>query len=272
VAALQKIAIHGAPRSGTTWLGEILNSNEHVIYKYQPLFSYAFKSFLDEHASAEKINNFFQAIASKDDAFLDQVEQRQRGDLPVFGKREPSHIVYKEVRYHHILANLLQQDPEVKLIALIRNPLAVMASWLAAPREFRKDLGWCVETEWRDAPSKNNGLPEEFFGFAKWQESARIFHELALKHPERVLLVNYANLLGDTWQQAEIICKFTGLDFTQQMQQFLQSSMDQVSEDVYSVYRDKSEDDGWKSTLDDSIVAGVRYELAGNDLAQYLDN
>lgn len=271
LANLQRIAIHGAPRSGTTWLGEILNSNEHVIYKYQPLFSYAFKSFLDEKSDGQRIDAFFAAIAKAPDDFLDQTKQRQRGDLPVFSKAEPTHIIYKEVRYHHILANLLQQDDSLRLIALIRNPLAVMASWLAAPREFRRDLGWVVADEWREAPSKNANRPEEFFGFEKWKESARLFHALAAQYPQRVLMLPYSALLADPVTEAQRLCTFACLDFTEQMQQFLQASRGETKTDTYSVYRERRCDDGWKTQLDDSIVTAIRADLCGSDLACYLD-
>ena len=39
------ISIHGVPRSGTSWLGQILDSSPKVRYKFQPLFSYAFKKY-----------------------------------------------------------------------------------------------------------------------------------------------------------------------------------------------------------------------------------
>ena len=267
---LQRIAIHGAPRSGTTWLGEILNSNEHVVYKYQPLFSYAFKSFLDEQSSAQDIGRFFAGIATTADDFLDQSAQRLRGDLPTFHKTDLTHIVYKEVRYHHILPNLLARS-DAKLVALVRNPLAVMASWLAAPREFRRDLGWVFEDEWRTAPAKNAGRLEEFYGFDKWMESTRLFHALAAQYPQRVQVLAYSELLADPVAVTRRLCDFAGLIFTAQMQQFLQSSRSETKADTYAVYRSKRRDDGWKTTLDDSIVAAIRSDLRGSDLACYLD-
>lgn len=268
---LQKIAIHGVPRSGTTWLGEILNSNEQVIYKYQPLFSYAFKSYLDEQSDAKRIAQFFAAIAQTPDTFMDQTEQRARGDLPVFLKSTPTHIVYKEVRYHHILANLLQQDPEVKLIALIRNPLAVMASWLAAPREFRRDLGWVVDEEWRNAPSKNENKPEGFYGFEKWKEAAYLFQALAKQYPQRVTVLSYNALLTRPEEETQRLCDFVGLPFTAQMRQFLQSSRAETKDDTYSVFRVRQQDDGWKTKLDNNIANAIRADLAGSALAGYLE-
>ncbi|MBK8676252.1 MAG: sulfotransferase domain-containing protein [Cellvibrionales bacterium] len=268
---LQKIAIHGVPRSGTTWLGEILNSNEQVIYKYQPLFSYAFKSYLDDKADAARIAQFFAAIANTEDAFLDQSEQRARGDLPVFKKSTPTHIVYKEVRYHHILANLLAQDTSVRLIALVRNPLAVMASWLAAPREFRQDLGWVFADEWRHAPSKNENKPEDFYGFEKWKEAAHLFHVLAAQYPQRVKLLSYSALLAHPEEETRRLCEFANLNFSAQMQTFLQSSRAETKADAYAVFRQRQQDDGWRAVLDKNIVNVIRADLQGSDLACYLD-
>ena len=53
--SLVKVAIHGVPRSGTTWLGSIFDSSPNVIYRNQPLFSYAFKSYLSEHSLVQHL-------------------------------------------------------------------------------------------------------------------------------------------------------------------------------------------------------------------------
>src|SRR5690606_40273459 len=105
---MQKIAIHSVPRSGSTWLGNIFNSHPNVIFKYQPLFSYAFKEYLTEDSDAERINTFFQEIANADDIFMDQEEAIANGIVPNFKRKEnPTHICYKKVRYHNILPNMV---------------------------------------------------------------------------------------------------------------------------------------------------------------------
>jgi len=57
---MKKIALHSVPRSGSSWIGQILNSSPKVNYKFQPLFSYAFKGYLDENSSRERIDEFFE--------------------------------------------------------------------------------------------------------------------------------------------------------------------------------------------------------------------
>ena len=89
---LNKVALHGVPRSGTSWLGSILDSSKNVIYRHQPLFSYAFKSFLDENATKEKIETFFLAIAKSEDDFLLQKEAKQKQLIPSFAKKTPMEV------------------------------------------------------------------------------------------------------------------------------------------------------------------------------------
>ena len=101
---MKRVAIHAVPRSGSSWLGQILNSSEKVCYRFQPLFSYAFKDFLNEHSTKKEILTFFDKITRSNDNFLLQTDKINSGEYPIFRKEENfAHVVYKEVRYHHIL-------------------------------------------------------------------------------------------------------------------------------------------------------------------------
>ena len=55
---MNTIAIFGAPRSGTTWLGQLFNSSPNTLYRYQPLFSYEFKDYLSESNTKQNIKQF----------------------------------------------------------------------------------------------------------------------------------------------------------------------------------------------------------------------
>jgi hypothetical protein len=270
-ATTTRIAIHGVPRSGTSWVGEIFNSSPHTIYKYQPLFSYALKGFLTPRSSPEEVERFFHLLAITADDFMDQVERRASGALPHFAKKDPTHLVYKEVRYHHVLANLLHCDRELRLVAVIRNPLAVLASWLAAPREFRRDLGWVEREEWRCAPRKNQGRPEEFYGYEKWKEAAIIFTNLAEQHPDRVRVVTYEHLLSRTVPTVRALLDFCGLPGSPQTASFLERSRTNQHPDPYSVFRTTARDDKWTSVLDPEIVESVVADLRGGALDCFLD-
>ena len=258
---MKKIGIHSVPRSGSSWLGQIFNSSPEVIYKYQPLFSYAFKNYLDEKSSKEETDTFFQKIALTEDEFLDQTYQIKNGNNPEFIKnKQKKVIVYKEVRYHHIIRNMLEVHPEVKIVGLIRNPLAVINSWLKSPREFRKDLGWNIFEEWRYAPKKNQNKKEEFYGFEKWKEVTLLFHELLEKFPERFYLVKYNDLLKDTINVVSDLFKFSGIPLDSQTRNFIKESKSVDKKDPYAVFKVKNEDNDWKTELNKNIADSIYSE------------
>jgi len=268
----QKIAIHSAPRSGSTWLGEIFNSSPKTTYKFQPLFSYAFKNYLTPTSSTKDINNFFLEIEKSDDKFLNQIDQKDNGSSPIFKKNiHQQFIVYKEVRYHNILEHLLATDSEMILVGLIRNPLSVISSWLRAPKEFRADLGWNESSEWRYAELKNQGMPEEFNGYEKWKETANIFHKLKKKFPGRVYIINYQKLLENTLTEVQGVFDFCGIPTEDQTLKFIRQSSTSTNNDAYSVYRCNQSDDKWKTQLNPEIAKQIIDDLRDSELAVYLN-
>ncbi len=266
----KRIAIHSVPRSGSNWLGAIIDSNPHVIFKHQPLFSYAFKDYLDEHASTEDIHLFFEKIAVTKDEFLDRSVKKHKEIVPVFTKQSPTTIVYKEVRYHHLLQNMLRQDKALKVIGLIRNPCGVINSWLKAPREFKKELGWKAEEEWRYAPKKNCGKPEEFNGFEKWKEVAYLFQDLKSQYPDRFFLITYHDLLNRTNKSVQKIFDFCNLKMADQTIEFIKTSRNKRGKDTYGVYRTKKTDNQWISELPQHIQETIQEILKGTSLEKYL--
>ena len=114
------IGVHGAPRSGKSWLGQLFNSSEHVAYRYQPLFSYAFKDRLDTRSSASEISSFFSDLLhTEDDFVLQRGSSSVAGYERTFPKEAITHIVYKAVRYHHLITQVLANEPTYMTIRLM---------------------------------------------------------------------------------------------------------------------------------------------------------
>lgn len=267
---LIRIGIHSVPRSGSTWLGSIFDSHPLVTYKLQPLFSYAFKDRLTITSTNQDIDLFFKELVNSQDDFLDQRDGKQRGIIPEFKKEDPRAIVYKEVRYHHILNNLLDKDNKLKVIGIVRNPLSVIYSWWNAPKEFRADLGWSIKNEWRFAPSKNLGRPEEFNGYEKWKEVAILFRNLKLKYPDRFYLLRYSDLIRETELTVETLFKFMNLKMTSQTLHFIKQSSNKKVDDAYGVYRTNQTDNKWKGSLPQDIVNFIRKDVNLHDLSEFL--
>lgn len=268
---MRRIALHGAPRSGTTWLGEIINSSPHVVYKFQPLFSYSLKNFLGTNSSTERVDDFFKLLIQNKDPFCDQSESRQNGELPYFNKvADPSIVAYKEVRYHNILHNLARTDPSLKFIFLIRDPAEVLASWYHAPREFRRDLGWNFLDEWRHALKKNQNLPENYFGFEKWKESALIFFELQSIIPQRVRILDYTEFRRNLCSQTQNLFDFMDIALGQQTLDFLDASTNKDAKSEYGVYRIQKSRSNFLRENFPAVWKEIHSELKGTPLEKFL--
>ena len=267
---MDKIAIFGVPRSGTTWLSQILNSHPDVALRFQPLFSYGHKGSLSERSSAAEIRTFFEAILCTQDAFALMATEMQK-NYPAFQKAvTPTHIVFKETRYLNIIENILTQCSEVKIIGIVRNPLAVLASWILAPKEFNPE--WDINSEWRGAPSKNQNRPEEFYGFDKWKEIAEAFLRFKSQFPRQFLLVSYDELNRAPLDTTKKLFDFCGLNVSDQVQEFLVASKSRHDPDPYSVFRAKANDDRWQDILPDEITKKIMLELKNTPLDIFLQD
>ena len=265
--ALQPVLVIGVPRSGTSWLGRIFASSPQVRFRFQPLFSYAFKNALDLSSTRAEILAFLDAIARSDDAFL-RFGLGPRSDAP-----EPAgatHLVFKQVRHVHLLAHLMAEVPELRVVALVRHPLAVLASWRRAPREWDSDWDW--EDEWREAPSKYGGQPENVYGYRPWRAVTAHFLALERSRPERLLITRYQDLLTHTEAEVERLFSFCGLPLGPETRSFLRATTERDDDDPYGVHRRKRErDDKWVGQLDSGTVAEVEADLERSGLAPLFD-
>jgi hypothetical protein len=267
---MKRIAIHSVPRSGSTWLGCIFDSSPGVKYAYQPLFSYEFKGRLDEDSSKLDIVNFFKEIGNSKDAFINQTQSKKEGTIPSFPKSKVIHsTVYKEVRYHYILRNMLETDDQIRVIGLIRNPLGVINSWLKAPKEFRANLGWIEEEEWRHAHQKNSGKREEYNGYYKWKEVTMLFEGLKNEFPSRFYLLKYEDLVHNPVKVVRHMFEFCGLEVHAQTYNFI-SDKEKHHTDAYSVYKNKSSLNKWVQELNSDIAQAILYDINKSSLNRYL--
>ena len=263
------VSIAGVARSGTTWLGEILNSSPDVAYRFQPLFSYAFKDRVGVNSTREEYAGFLQDLYNSDDPFLLQTEKREAGILPLFKKvYSPQVLAMKNARYHYLLIRFLGYFENLKVLAVVRNPCAVLTSWMSLPKEF--PVGSDPWLEWRLGTCKNQNKAENFFGFYKWREAANIFIDLQNISPDRVRVVRYENLVENPTDVAESLFDFCGLDFGDQTRHFLDESIKRYSDNPYSVYKNKSAEDSWRDKLDARIIKDIERELVGTRLEIFL--
>ena len=176
----------------------------------------------------------------------DESEDGTREICKEYAKKHPeiTHIVYKETRYHNLLPMLLKNDPELKIIGIIRNPKSVMYSWVNAPKEFDLD-NWDFENEWKDAPSKNKGEIGEYFGYNKWKEFTYMISNLCVQYPNRVRIVKYTDILSFPSEKTKELFEFSDLPLTENTLDFIENKRNINNSDPYSVFRTNQTDQKW---------------------------
>jgi len=267
---MQKIGIvAGVARSGTSWLGQIIDSSPEVSYRFQPIFSYAFKNAINEDSSKEEIQAFFTGVNDSQDDFLTQSDKREAGLYPTFEKlTPPALLVLKLARHQYVLATILRFFEQVKLIAIVRNPCGVINSWLQNPADFPP--GSDVRAEWRFGACKNAGLAENFYGYYKWKEVANMYLDLKAKHPDRVIVVNYDELVDNTVEVATEVFDFLDLSMGEQSQSFIHACHSKHHDNLYSVFKDKSVKDRWRKELDPYIISEIHEDLKDTRLGRFI--
>lgn len=248
-----QVAIFGCPRSGTSWLGQLFNAHEAVAYRYQPLFSYEFKDWFGERGvSVGSLDAFAQALLGAQSDFVLQ-------DLRPPKVQPPTHLVWKEVRYHALMPGLAALPGLHKLIYLHRPALQVINSWYQAPKEFR--AGQDIHAEYLDAPSKNTDACE-YNGFNRWKESLALALAVHAAQPEKVVFVSYDRLRADPLGQLTTLFSKTGLALTGQVRAFIEASTSQHDDDAYSVFRSREAE----ITLPQDIVRHLQGDAEAAEL------
>lgn len=263
------ISIHGVPRSGTSWLGQIFNSSANTRYKFQPLFSYAFKDIINVRSSKEEILDYYQKLYFTNDEFLDQMKLIDEGYYPIFNKKDkiPDTLVTKMVRYHYLIPKLLEEIENIKIIAIVRNPLAVLSSWKNAPKEFPPELDF--EKEWRYAPNRNLFKPEEYFGYEKWKEAAKLFMWAKEMYSRNVMIIRYEKLVFSTERTTKEMFDFCNLEMDLQTIDFIKASKNKQDEDPYSVYKKDMNLEKWQKILPKDIIESVCKDIKGTEFEQF---
>jgi hypothetical protein len=262
-------AITGMPRSGTSWIGQIVDSSPDVRYRMSPLFSYEFKNQIRERATRDDWERVLRGAYASENDFMNQTTRRKAGEYPTFGTKQanPSLLVIKYNRFQNLTEEMLELLPEMKLLAVVRHPCGAMHSWLTAPKEFPPDAN--PLEHWRSGAAKKSGYGD-FFGFEDWCWVTRLHARLAHERPEQMRLVRYEKFVDDVEAETRALFDWIGLEYTEQTAAFLRASQHSSVSGDYSVFRSPAVKDRWQSELQPEIRDAILSELKGTDLARFL--
>ena len=259
----------GMPRSGTTWLSQILASAPDVRLKFCPLFSYEFKNALDENSSAGDWKTLFTDVYQTKSEYLDQDYLRVKGLVPIFNeKREyPHHLVIKSTRFHNLMPHVLRLDDQIRFIHIVRHPCATIHSWLSNPYEFPPQADQMKE--WRTGECRKDGAGE-FWGFDDWKKVTTQALRLAELYPNRFKIIRYEDLVRRTSQCTKEIFDYLEIPCEKQTNDFIELSQGRHDKNKRSVFKGQELNKDWVTMLDPSIVSACLGELAGTELEQFL--
>ena len=260
----------GMPRSGTSWLSQIVDSSPEVRFRLSPLFSYAFKNAVNERSSRVEWEDVLRGAYLIEDRFMAQTCQREAGRYPVFAEKadSPPVLVVKDTRYHNLLERILSLFENSRLVAIARHPCGAIHSWLTTPKEFPQ--GADPLKEWRSGACRKTA-PEEFWGFEDWKIATRLHLDLMRRHPGRVHFMRYEALVEDAFAETRRLFDFLGLRWSRQTEAFLSESQSRHEEHTHAVFKRPDVKDRWRRELDPVIQNEIRKDLEGSDLARFLD-
>lgn len=260
------VGIIGVPRSGTSWVGQIFDSAPNVLYRMQPFYSWAFRDKIHVRSSEEEINRYFEDLYNSSDSYLDQTERREQGVYPIFKDKDkyPEVMVFKEVMFHYMVPVLIKHIKKIHFIAIVRHPIDVLTSYYNAPREFDPSLD--IQKEWYFAQSRNELLPERYFGYHKWKEYIKIITVLQEQYPDKFTVVKYEDLLGSPETYVDELFHNLHIIFGEQTERFIYESQHKTVDDPYSVFRNKNEKAA-RRNLPESIINKIHKDLKDFDEA-----
>ncbi len=132
------IMVSGMGRSGTSWVGDMINSNNDCRVLFEPFFpgrvpeanGFEYIQYLNPEHDDPKLARQAGLILSG--RLHNQWVDRSSLPFPC------SHILIKDIRTNLMLGWLKKIEPELRIVVVIRQPLQVILSW----KKLKWGRGW----------------------------------------------------------------------------------------------------------------------------------
>lgn len=256
---LPLFAIYGPGRSGTTWLGSIINSHPDIAYRFEPF---------RKNLGVARMKDIWE-VSQTDQLSKQELQQRFYNyllpahsllDKPPFFKKNNTHlrghklvwdcsrklpllnavceqlytphgtppIVFKEVRWN-IFKTLLDRL-HFRSVFVLRSPLGTISSRLRGQRAGLMPIWQCNNLEQvleKKKPSLINELPKPVNTLNDiqknaviWRLEAELIFDYLQQHPEHMLLL-YESLCMHPLETAQNVFKYFDIPWHQQTEHFV---------------------------------------------------
>jgi hypothetical protein len=263
------IFLLGMPRSGTTWLSQIVESSPECVVRLSPNYSYRLKNSLSLTSTAADWTRTLRDACSSDDPFLTQNFRRESGELCFFDAEpecERRHLAVKDTRFHELYLSAMDVLPRAKIVYIARHPAAALWSWRSC-KEFPPTAEF--REQWRHGACRKVDGPGEYWGFDDWKALTFRYCALAAREPARYLIVEYEELVSACVAETKRIFAFLGVPYAPRTEAFITLSQSVHDERAYSVFKTKEVVDAWRADFPTAILREIRSELSGTMLERF---
>ena len=217
----------------------------------------------------EELDIFFAALQASEDPYIRRESlAHEAGELIPEDRKSLTHLVLKEVHDFPAIANAIHRDKSINLIGLVRDPVAVLKSWISAPGEWSPD--WNIEEEWFYANEKNCQYRGNHFGVKAWLETTEALLQLERERPSQVTLLKYRDLKEEPSVVVAAILGSLGLDLSPEVKDLIQRGREASDSNPYSIFRGAVGDYA-HSVIPDFISKKTREITSRKGLGDFLD-
>ena len=285
------ISIQSSPRSGSTWLQAIMESHPNIITRYQPLFSHAFKNYINKFSTKDNFNKFINDIYKSDDEFINSKSEFHIKNninisiIPACNKININTIVMKNVHHNNLIELFIKLCPEIKIIGLIRNPCAVINSLINNYNEYQRE--WLDTDEWLTGIHKNIDQ-YHYWGYLKWKEIVDIFENIKHHYPNNIYLLQYETLVDNPLIELKKLFHFMDISFDNDVLDYIKKSrtIDNINDNIndnidnnindindnisdYGLIKSTIVKDKWKIQLPNDIKNYIEQDIKNTKYAKY---
>ncbi len=289
------LVICGLPRSGTTFLGQVVARDQRVTVIHEPLnkdfgvqdvpqWFPELQQSTSEGADAELlelIDDIIHAEATWTRTAPSEYSLATRLSKTIYGgsgglawaklgftkwlKRWPSHVCWKDP-FATFLVEHLMQTYGARVVGLIRHPGAL---YVSQSRQYLPSYSdWTVSS----GDAETHHLEQVA---ALWIKQAHYFSEMATRY-ENFLLLTHEDLCCSPLDQAERVCTHFDIELTTEMIEFIKHSTEgnkitATPGKLHSFRRNSRQlIDDWRTDISEEHAHQLR-TLVGNNISPFYD-
>ena len=184
------------PRSGSSFLSQLIEADGTTALRLSPFFSYTFRKMSYELNDMNDIKMWCNALVLSDDPFVCQEVRRETGEYPSVQSETEKRVLYiKDTRNFFDYVRLFFISQEINFIFLSRALPTQLNSWLSSPEWKGLDYNANNILYANNRKNLEDNPTDEYWGIADYFYFDRLMNDFIKKFPKRCVQVHYEDLV-----------------------------------------------------------------------------